>query len=543
MHRGIAEEFRGRLLRLTSRIRVGDPMDARVHLGPVVSVQQYERVRAFLADGVDEGARVLTGGGFPVGAPARGYFVEPTIFADLDPGMRVAREEIFGPVLAVLEFGDEAEAVALANAVDYGLSASVWSRNPSRVARMAAALEVGNVWCNTARRVPPRAAVRRLQGLRHRQRVRGRRDRGQHPAEGGLRAARRHGAEPGLGRPVTGVLDGLRVLDFTWVVGGPLCTKYLAMLGAEVVKVESATRPEHRKRDGQFELLNAGKLSCEVDLKSPDGADLARRLAAGSDIVVENYGVGVMRRLGLDFERLAAIQPRIVMLSLSGMGQEGPDRHLLAYGSLIQSYAGWTSLLCADEDLADDRMGMVPVWADHIAALMSTLAILGAVARREETGRGAYLDVSILESVLAMMPAQIVAASAGEQPGPVGNRSGRFVPHGVFRCAGDDRWIAIAAYDDRQWEALRSLMGHPGFGPPRSGWRARRRSRRRCRPGPRRGTRGSWNGSCGPPGCRPPSAATSTTCSPTRISPPATSSAPAGTGRRWVCRGWRRRIR
>jgi len=265
---------------------------------------------------------------------------------------------------------------------------------------------------------------------------------------------------------VTGVLDGLRVLDFTWVVGGPLCTKYLAMLGAEVVKVESATRPEHRKRDGQFELLNAGKLSCEVDLKSPDGADLARRLAAGSDIVVENYGVGVMRRLGLDFERLAAIQPRLVMLSLSGMGQEGPDRHLLAYGSLIQSYAGWTSLLCADEDLADDRMGMVPVWADHIAALMSTLAILGAVARREETGRGAYLDVSILESVLAMMPAQIVAASAGEQPGPVGNRSGRFVPHGVFRCAGDDRWIAIAAYDDRQWEALRSLMGHPDFGPP-----------------------------------------------------------------------------
>ena len=155
VHRGIAEEFRGRLLLLTSRIRVGDPMDARVHLGPIVSVQQYERVRAFLADGVDEGARVLTGGGFPVGAPARGYFVEPTIFGDLDPGMRVAREEIFGPVLAVLEFGDEAEAVALANAVDYGLSASVWSRDPSRVARMAAALEVGNVWCNTARASHP----------------------------------------------------------------------------------------------------------------------------------------------------------------------------------------------------------------------------------------------------------------------------------------------------------------------------------------------------------------------------------------------------
>ena len=130
---------------------------------------------------------MLTGGGSPAGAPARGYFVEPTIFGDLDPGMRVAREEIFGPVLAVLEFGDEAEAVALANAVDYGLSASVWSRDPSRVARMAAALEVGQRLVQHRPRVPPRAAVRRLQGLRHRQRVRRRRDRGQHPAEGGLR--------------------------------------------------------------------------------------------------------------------------------------------------------------------------------------------------------------------------------------------------------------------------------------------------------------------------------------------------------------------
>ncbi len=263
---------------------------------------------------------------------------------------------------------------------------------------------------------------------------------------------------------MTGPLQGLRVLDFTWVVGGPLCTKYLAMLGAQVVKVESATRREHRKRDGQFDLLNAGKLSCEADLKTPEGQRLVQELLAGSDIVVENYGVGVMARLGLDYATLRARHPGLIMLSMSGMGQEGPDHQLLAYGSLIQSFAGWTSLLCAEEDLADDRMGMVPVWADHLAGLSSVLAILGAVHRRHETGEGDYLDVSILESVLSMMPQQVIAASLGGDPGPLGNASPAFAPHGAYRCAGEDRWIAVAAYTDEQWESLRDLAGLPSAG-------------------------------------------------------------------------------
>jgi len=263
---------------------------------------------------------------------------------------------------------------------------------------------------------------------------------------------------------VTGVLEGIRVLDFTWVVGGPLCTKYLAMLGAEVVKVESSTRPEHRKRDGQFELLNAGKYSCEVDLKSPSGRRHIRDLLAGSDILVENFGVGVMARLGLSYEQARVVRPDLIMLSLSGLGQEGPDSSLLAYGSLIQSYAGWTSLLCEADDLADDRLGMVPVWADHLAALMSTVAILAAVRRRAETGLGEYVDVSILECVVSMMPGQVSAASQAATLRPMGNRSDRFAPHNVYPCAGTDRWIAIAAYDDDQWEALRRLVDLPEAG-------------------------------------------------------------------------------
>ena len=155
VHRSVAEEFQQRLLALTARLRVGDPTDPGTHLGPLVSAAQYDRVRGYLQDGRDEGARVLAGGGRPEGVDPRGYFVEPTVLAGLDPGMRVCREEIFGPVLAVQEFGDEGEAVELANGVEYGLSAGVWTRDAALALRMGASLRVGNVWCNTGRASHP----------------------------------------------------------------------------------------------------------------------------------------------------------------------------------------------------------------------------------------------------------------------------------------------------------------------------------------------------------------------------------------------------
>ncbi len=151
VQREVAQEFAQRVLRLASRLRVGDPQDPQTHLGPLVSAQQYERVMGYLEVGRQEGASVLAGGGRPRHLGGVGYFVAPTVLAGLDPQARLAREEVFGPVLTVLEFGTEAEAVQLANGVDYGLSAGVWTSDGTRALRMAEALNAGNVWANSGR--------------------------------------------------------------------------------------------------------------------------------------------------------------------------------------------------------------------------------------------------------------------------------------------------------------------------------------------------------------------------------------------------------
>jgi aldehyde dehydrogenase (NAD+) len=155
LHESIAETFLDRVRDRMERVVVGDPLQTTTHLGPVVSAAQFERVRDYLRAGVEDGARLLTGGGRPTGAPDGGYFVEPAVFTGVDPGMRIAREEIFGPVLSVLRFGDEEEAVALANGTPYGLAATVWTRDAGRLHRLAERMQAGIVWANTVHTLHP----------------------------------------------------------------------------------------------------------------------------------------------------------------------------------------------------------------------------------------------------------------------------------------------------------------------------------------------------------------------------------------------------
>jgi acyl-CoA reductase-like NAD-dependent aldehyde dehydrogenase len=153
---GIADEFVARLADRTARVRVGDPATDGVHLGPLVSRRQYELVTGYLQTGRDEGATVTVGGGRPPDlAHEPGFYVAPTVFTGVTPGMRIAQEEIFGPVLSVLTFETEEEAVALANGVEYGLSASIWTSDVGRMLRVADALRAGTIWGNTARLLHP----------------------------------------------------------------------------------------------------------------------------------------------------------------------------------------------------------------------------------------------------------------------------------------------------------------------------------------------------------------------------------------------------
>lgn len=267
-----------------------------------------------------------------------------------------------------------------------------------------------------------------------------------------------------LETPLADVLSGVRVLDFTWVVGGPLATRMLAALGAEVIKIETETRAEYLNRGAQFRLLNEGKLSCALDLKTEAGRDAALRLAAECDIVVENFSPGTLARLGLSFPDLYERRPDVVLVSLSGLGQSGPYRDYVSYGSLLQSFSGWTRLICPEDELADDRLGMVPVWADYLAGCMVAIAAMAGLAQTKRTGRGLHLDVSVLESILALMPGP--ASQASGDRAVTGNRSSHMAVHDVFRCAGDDEWVAVVAAEGAEVIGLATLLGLPVDGPP-----------------------------------------------------------------------------
>ena len=252
-------------------------------------------------------------------------------------------------------------------------------------------------------------------------------------------------------------LRGVRVVDFSWVMAGPICTKYLAAMGAEVIKVESNARPDLSHRDVSWEELNPSKRSITLNLKDERARDLARRLIAASDVVVENFSTGVMERLGLDYPALREINPRIIMASASGFGRTGPDRDLVAYGSLLQCYTGWASLAAYPGRPPSSVGG---IWTDPLTACLETFLLLAAIWRQRTTGAGCYYDVSMAETMIAALPEPILAWSMRDEVvEPRGNRDPLYAPQGAYPAAGDDRWVALSVRSDGEWAALCDLMG------------------------------------------------------------------------------------
>ncbi|HLZ72070.1 MAG TPA: CoA transferase [Dehalococcoidia bacterium] len=275
------------------------------------------------------------------------------------------------------------------------------------------------------------------------------------PVTGDRAAEAPRSAPPSL-TPSTLPLAGVRIVDFSWVLTGPICTKYLAALGAEVIKIESRTRPDLSQRDLAWEELNPSKRSITLNLQHEAARDLARRLIAQSDAVIENFSSSVMERLGLGYAALREQNPRLVMLSSSALGRSGPERDRVAYGTLIQCFTGWAGLAA--------HPGLPPrsaagIWTDPLTAAMATYLLLAALWRQRRHGEGCYIDLSMAETTIAALPEPLLAWGLNrELLAPRGNRDPLNAPQGCYAAAGDDRWLALSVQSDADWTALCRLM-------------------------------------------------------------------------------------
>ena len=258
------------------------------------------------------------------------------------------------------------------------------------------------------------------------------------------------------------VLEGVRIVDFSWVVAGPFCTKLLALMGAEVIKVESSRRAQYKDRSAWFSILNNSKKSCTVNLATEPGRDMVKRLIGMSDVVVENFSTGVMDRLGLGYEALRASKTDLIYVSSSGVGRTGPGRNWLAYGSLLQGLSGWTSLFSAPSPKMEG-MGIAPSWTDPLTSLWEALIIQAALRHRTRTGAGLYVDLSMLESTIPLMGDIFLEVVSTSRSVDAPSRLASRLPHGIYPCSGRDSWIAVSVESQSDWQALCKVLGEPAW--------------------------------------------------------------------------------
>ena len=263
------------------------------------------------------------------------------------------------------------------------------------------------------------------------------------------------------------IMEGVRVLDLTNVLAGPFATLHLALLGAEVIKIERPGSGDLARKLGtmtelneqlmgtSFLAQNSNKKSVTLNTKSPEGKEIFRKLVKDADVLVENFRPGVMERLGLSYEVLKEINPGLIYCAISGFGQTGPDAHKPAYDQIIQGLSGEMAVN-GDERLNPLRTGF-PV-CDTVGGLNAAFAIMAALFHRERTGEGQFIDIAMLDSIMPLMG--WVAANlliAKKQPVPMGNDNFTAAPSGVFSTG--DGYINIAANKQEQWESVCDVLG------------------------------------------------------------------------------------
>lgn len=305
---------------------------------------------------------------------------------------------------------------------------------------------------------------------------------GKVPAAGeqqGFAGIRTHVSRAGVG--TSGCIDanrlplqGVRVVDFTMGWAGPLCTRTLADLGADVIKIEAIQYPDWwrgvDRRPGYvadqlyemapcFCMINRNKRGITLDLKRPQGLALAKRLLAEADIAVENYSVDVLPKLGLGYDVLRNLNPRLVMMSMSAYGTNSVHRDCRAYGSTLEQGSGLPRVI----GTVGERPVMSHIaFGDPVGGLNGCAAVLVALIHARKTGQGQFIDLAQIECMMPFVAPWITVHSISDMPPPkYGNRHPEFVPHGCFRCAGEDNWIIIAATDEDMWQRLAALIGRP----------------------------------------------------------------------------------
>lgn len=270
-------------------------------------------------------------------------------------------------------------------------------------------------------------------------------------------------------------LQGIRIVDFGWILSVPHCTAWLGTLGAEVIRVESQRRLDLARmglgggadgipgpnRSGAFNGLNYSKKSITLNIASAEGLALAQDLIRQSDVVCENFATDVLERLGLGYRALCAIKPDIILLSGSTLGTTGPEREATGWGPNVCSYAGLPFLSGYPGGPPADLGG---TWPDYGIGTMMVFALLSAIYHHRRTGEGQHVEVAMGEAVTAMIPEAVLDYTMnGRQAPRSGNRDAGMAPHGVYPCLGEDRWVAIAVASDAEWRALARAAGQPSW--------------------------------------------------------------------------------
>lgn len=273
-------------------------------------------------------------------------------------------------------------------------------------------------------------------------------------------------------------LEGIRVADFGWIINGPQTTLWLAALGAEVIRVESRIYPDTMRalptggpadgvpgleRNATYNWLNYSKKSVSLNLGTDEGIELAHRLIACSDIVVEAFKGPDVEKFKLTWDDVRATNPAVVLLSISLLGRTGPTKDWVGWGPMSLGFSGFSHASGHPGGRPNRQVG--GTWPDYSVANVLGFLALSALRQARRTGAGQWIDAGMSDAAVGTIPEWYIDyAMNGRDRGPVGNEHDALAPHGTYPCAGEDRWIAITVENDGQWAGLLEVLGHPAWG-------------------------------------------------------------------------------